>query len=56
MAVHARHIDVAEHQIEGLGTDSLERLFRRTDSLVVVSREHQRIRQCLAQRAVILDQ
>ncbi|MNN59437.1 hypothetical protein D3C81_1745520 [compost metagenome] len=56
MAVHARHVDVADHQTEGLALDSSQRLFRRSHRLVIVPREQQRIRQCLAQRAVILDQ
>ena len=48
MAVHARHIDVAYHQAEGLIADRRERLFRRTDGRVIVPREQQRIGQCFA--------
>ncbi|MNJ81038.1 hypothetical protein D3C77_796610 [compost metagenome] len=56
MAIHARHVDVADHQAEGLAADNCQRLLRRTHRLVVVPREQQRIGQCLAQRTVVLDQ
>ena len=49
MAVHARHVDVTEHQVERLGTDRLQRLFRRTDRRVIVPGKQQRIGQCFAQ-------
>ncbi|MNF78305.1 hypothetical protein D3C84_604820 [compost metagenome] len=56
VAVHARHVDVTDHQIEGLFGRHAQRLFRRADSFEIVTGQQQRIGQCLAQRAVILDQ
>ncbi|MNY00628.1 hypothetical protein D3C86_1331280 [compost metagenome] len=56
VAVHARHIDVADHQAEGFAADGKQRLLCRTHCLVIVPREQERIGQRLAQRAVVLDQ
>ncbi|MCY1415953.1 hypothetical protein D9M71_314520 [compost metagenome] len=56
VAVHAWHVDVADHQAEGLAADNCQRLLRRAHRLVIVPREQQRISQCLAQRAVVFDQ
>ncbi|MNG07789.1 hypothetical protein D3C84_911070 [compost metagenome] len=56
MTIHARHIDVTEHQVERLATDGSQRFLRRTDRGVGVTAEHQRIRQGFAQGAVVLDQ
>ncbi|MOA38860.1 hypothetical protein D3C78_1605880 [compost metagenome] len=56
MAVHARHIDVTDHQAERLAPHRQQRFFRRTDGSVVVPGQHQRIGQRLTQGPVILNQ
>jgi len=56
VAVHARHIDVADHQAEGLAANGKQRLLCRTYGLVIVPGEQERIGQRLAQCAVVLDQ
>ncbi|MNK98246.1 hypothetical protein D3C87_1186050 [compost metagenome] len=48
MTIHARHVDVAEHQVERLGLDCGQGFFRRTDGCVFVTGEQQRIGQCFA--------
>ncbi|MNI46059.1 hypothetical protein D3C73_1005050 [compost metagenome] len=39
VAVHTRHVDVADHQAEGLAADGKQRLLCRTHRLVIVPRE-----------------
>ncbi|MNG22018.1 hypothetical protein D3C84_1064580 [compost metagenome] len=56
MTVHARHVDVADHQVERLGPRRFQGFLRRSHGLVIVPREQQRVRQRFAQSAVILDQ
>lgn len=56
VAVHTRHVDVADHQTEGLLRDGRQRFFGAADGVIVVAGEQQRIGQRFAQRTVILDQ
>ncbi|MNO98394.1 hypothetical protein D3C76_901390 [compost metagenome] len=56
MTIHARHVDVADHQIKRFGRRSFQGFLRRRHGLVIVAGEQQRVCQRLAQRAVVLDQ
>ena len=56
VAVHARHVDVADHQAEGFARHRLQCFFAGTDGLEVVAGQQQRVGQRFTQGAVILDQ
>ncbi|MNN87890.1 hypothetical protein D3C81_2055040 [compost metagenome] len=56
VTVHARHVDVADHQAERLGRRGLQGFLRRGHGLVIVTGKQQRVSQRFTQRAVILDQ
>ncbi|MNN08860.1 hypothetical protein D3C81_1217270 [compost metagenome] len=49
VTVHARHVDVADHQIERLTRHRRQRVFSATDRVVIVPGQQQRIGQRLAQ-------
>ncbi|MNM10192.1 hypothetical protein D3C81_203120 [compost metagenome] len=56
VAVHARHVHIADHQAEGLFQYRLQRFFGTADGLVGKTADFQGIAQRLAQYAIILDQ
>ncbi|MNP52527.1 hypothetical protein D3C76_1469250 [compost metagenome] len=56
MPIHARHIDVADHQAERLFSHSLQRLFGRADGTISKTTQLQGIAQGLTQCPIILDQ
>ena len=56
MTIHARHVDVADHQAEGLEGHRFQCFLSTADSLVVMTGQQQGIRQGLAQCAVVFNQ
>ncbi|EFQ61796.1 hypothetical protein PFWH6_4198 [Pseudomonas fluorescens WH6] len=56
VAVHARHVHIADHQAEGLLLDRLQGVLGRTDRPVVMARQQQRVSQCFTQGAIVFHQ
>ncbi|MCY1415971.1 hypothetical protein D9M71_314700 [compost metagenome] len=56
VAVHARHVDVAHHQAEGLFTQRHQGGLGAIHGAVVIATDHQGVRQGFTQGAVVFDQ
>ena len=56
VAVHAGHVDVADHQAEGFLLDRLQGFLGRADRTVVMARQQQRVSQCFTQGAIVFHQ
>ena len=56
MAVHARHVDITDHQAEGLGRRGLQSRLRTTHGLVVMTGQQERVCEGLAQGTIVFNQ
>ncbi|MNN63191.1 hypothetical protein D3C81_1785520 [compost metagenome] len=56
MTIHARHVDVADHQAERLALQRRQGCFRAVDSDEFMPAEQQGVGKGFAQGAVVLDQ